>query len=245
MRQLIVGNWKMNGGLEAAGIMAAELAAAAPALDCDLVVCPPFTLIYPLVQALAAAPIAVGAQDCHQATTGAFTGEVSAPMLADVGARYVIVGHSERREYQQETSALVRSKTEAVLLAGLIPLICVGESEKQRRAGFEMETVGKQLAESLPDNFVGVVSYEPIWAIGTGLTARPADVASMHDFIRERLVARFGDNGARTRLLYGGSVKPGNAAELLAIGSVNGALVGGASLVAADFLGIARAARKG
>jgi triosephosphate isomerase len=247
MRQLIVGNWKMNGARESAIKMACELADAASGLACDLVICPPFTLLYPLALALDGTALAVGAQDCHQAATGAFTGDVAAPMVAETGATHVILGHSERRQYHGETDATVRAKVEAAVRAGLIPIVCVGESEAKRREGRETEVVGAQLAQSLPDNFVfgdfaGVVAYEPIWAIGTGLTPTVADVTAMHDFMRSQLVARFGAAAAQRPLLYGGSVKGSNAAQLLAVANVNGALVGGASLVASEFLAIAQAA---
>jgi triosephosphate isomerase (TIM) len=243
MRQLIAGNWKMNGLRESAVKLASELADAAPSLSCDLVICPPFPLLYPLGLVLDGTDVALGAQDCHAAVSGAFTGDVAAPMVAETGARYVIVGHSERRQYHNETDAMVRAKAEAAIKAGLTPIICVGESETQRRAGEQIEVVGRQLAESVPDGYTGVVSYEPIWAIGTGLTPTLEDVAAMHGFIRAQLLARLGEAAVGMRLLYGGSVKPSNAAELLGVPNVNGALVGGASLTAAEFLGIARTAR--
>ncbi len=242
MRPLIVGNWKMNGARESAIKMACELADAASGLACDLVICPPFTLLYPLALALDGTALAVGAQDCHQAAAGAFTGDVAAPMVAETGATHVILGHSERRQYHGETDAMVRAKVETAVRAGLIPIVCVGESAAERHAGHETEVVGAQLAHSLPDNFAGVVAYEPIWAIGTGLVPTVEDVTAMHDFMRAQLLARFGAGAAQRPLLYGGSVKASNAGQLLAVANVNGALVGGASLVASEFLAIAQAA---
>ena len=242
MRSFIVGNWKMNGARDGAIKLATEIADAAPGMGCDLAICPPFTLIYPLALVLDGTEVAVGGQDCHTATAGAFTGDVSAEMLADAGASCVILGHSERRQYHAETDALVRAKVQAAARAMLTPIVCVGESEAERQAGHHEAVVGAQLEGSLPDGFRGVVAYEPIWAIGTGLVPTGADVVAMHRLMRDRLVARFGDAGQQMRLLYGGSVKPGNAAQLLHLANVNGALVGGASLIAGDFLAIARAA---
>jgi triosephosphate isomerase len=187
----------------------------------------------------------VGGQDCHQAKQGAHTGDIAAPMLRDACATWVILGHSERRQNHGETDELVREKTLAAVEAGLTPIVCVGESADQRSGGQETEIVGWQLAGSLPKPFTGVVAYEPIWAIGTGRTASAEDVAIMHAFIREELVRQFGDSGHAIRILYGGSVKASNAAALLAIPNVDGALVGGASLKAEEFLAIARAAQDG
>ena len=242
MRALIAGNWKMNGLLADAGRIAAPLAAPAAELPCDLLVCPPATLLATVARLLAGSAVAVGAQDCHPAAPGAHTGDLSAAMLRDAGAAWVIVGHSERRTDHGETDALVRSKTTAALAAGLTPIVCVGETETERLAGGHLAIVRRQLTDGLPDGFTGAVAYEPVWAIGTGRTPTEAEVGEMHAAIRERLVARFGPAGAATRILYGGSVKPGNAAALLAVAEVGGALVGGASLNAADFLAIARAA---
>ena len=240
MRQLIAGNWKMFGlTAEAAGI-ATPLLDAGP-LTRDLLVCPPATQVAAVARLLAGSPVAVGGQDCHTATHGAHTGDISAPMLRDAGARYVILGHSERRQNHGETDSLVRAKTMAAVAAGLIPIVCVGESADERQAGWETAVVGKQLNGSLPDDFSGVVAYEPVWAIGTGRTATEADVAAMHLFIRQTLVRRFGAAGEALLILYGGSVRAANAASLLAVPHVGGALVGGASLKAEDFLGIARA----
>jgi triosephosphate isomerase (TIM) len=187
--------------------------------------------------------VAVGAQDCHPRASGAHTGDISAAMLRDCGATHVILGHSERRADHGETDALVRAKVEAAVSAGLMPVVCVGETEAQRETGEQDAAVAAQLAGSLPDGFAGVVAYEPVWAIGTGRTPTEADVAAMHAHIRAELVRRLGPAGAGLRILYGGSVKPGNAAALMALPEVGGALVGGASLVADDFLGIARAIR--
>jgi triosephosphate isomerase len=243
-RKLIVGNWKMNGSLAALAELAAIAQAAREAAGVDVAICPPFTLISAAVTR--GGGLAVGAQDCHEEPGGAHTGCVSAPMLQEAGARLVIVGHSERRAEQGESDALVRAKAEAALAAGLAAIVCVGESEAQRRAGDHVAVVTAQLAGSLPDRLRDaelVLAYEPVWAIGTGNVATPADVAQMHKVIREALIARFGDRGGRIRILYGGSVKPDNAAQLLRVDDVDGALVGGASLKAADFVPIVAAAR--
>ncbi len=241
MRQLIAGNWKMH------GLTAEAVAIVTPLLDArelvrDLLVCPPATQIAAVARILAGSRVAVGGQDCHAQTHGAHTGDISAAMLRDAGASFVILGHSERRQNHGEADALVRAKTLAAVTAELTPIVCVGETGAERQAGREAAVVGSQLAGSLPDHFAGVVAYEPVWAIGTGRTATEADVAAMHAFIRGQLVVRFGEAGQEIRILYGGSVRPANAASLLAIPHVGGALVGGASLKAEDFLGIARAA---
>ena len=240
MRQLIAGNWKMF-GLTAEAVAIATPLLEAGALTRDLLVCPPATQIALVSRLLAGSPVAVGGQDCHTETHGAHTGDISAPMLRDAGASYVILGHSERRQNHGETDRLVRAKTLAAVAAGLTPIVCVGESAEERQAGWETAVVGKQLHGSLPDDFAGIVAYEPVWAIGTGRTATEADVAAMHLFIRQALVRRFGPAGEAMLILYGGSVRPSNAASLLAVPHVGGALVGGASLKAADFLDIARA----
>jgi triosephosphate isomerase len=245
MRQLIAGNWKMHGLSEQANALAAGLRMGADGLNCDLLVCPPFVHVQTVSYLLKGSVIAVGGQDCHAAAQGAHTGDISAPMLADLGASFVILGHSERRQNHGETDATVREKALAAVQAELTPIVCVGEIEADRIAGRETEVVGAQLAGSLPDGFAGVVAYEPVWAIGTGRTPTEADVAAMHEFIRAALVRQLGAAGQGLRILYGGSVKPSNAASLLAIPDVGGALVGGASLIAEDFLGIARAARPG
>lgn len=233
---LIVGNWKMN-GLAAA---LSEIAAMAAA-DAGLWIAPPFTLVGQAV-ATAAGKVVIGGQDCHAAAAGAHTGDIAAAMLADLGAGFVIVGHSERRHDHGETDAQVRAKAMAVRAAGLQVIVCVGETQAQRDAGTQEAVVGAQLGGSLPDGADGlIVAYEPVWAIGTGRTPTPLEVAAIHGFIRATLVARFGAAGAGTRILYGGSVKPENAAVLLGQANVDGALVGGASLTAASLLAIARA----
>lgn len=242
MRQLIVGNWKMHGLTADALALARGVAAGADGLDCDLLLCPPFVHIAPVAQALVGSGVPVGGQDCHEAKEGAHTGDVSACMLRDVGASWVIVGHSERRQNHGETDELVREKVLAAMEAGLTPIVCVGETAYQRANGRETDVVGWQLARSLPKPFDGVVSYEPIWAIGTGHTATEHDVAAMHAFIREELVRQLGTAGEQIRLVYGGSVRAANARSLLAVPNVGGALVGGASLKADEFLAIARAA---
>lgn len=242
-RKLIAGNWKMNGSRAQLGELTAIAAAARAAAGIDVAICPPFTLI-PLAVPRAGG-IAIGAQDCHHADKGAFTGNISAAMIQDAGARMVIVGHSERRAEQGESDAIVRGKAETALRHGLVTIVCVGESESDREAGRAIEVVTAQLLGSLPqDGRDGelVVAYEPIWAIGTGKTATPADVAEMHAAIRGFLVDQFGDRGGRIRILYGGSVKADNAAELFAVPDVDGALVGGASLTALDFVPIIEAA---
>ncbi len=242
MRALIAGNWKMNGRLADVARIVAPLPAAAGALGCDLLVCPPATLLAAVARLLDGSAVSVGAQDCAALPDGAHTGDLSAGMLRDAGATCVIIGHSERRADHGETDGVVRAKVTQAVAAGLTPIVCVGESEAQRLDGHALDVVRGQLAGSLPDGFAGAVAYEPVWAIGTGRTPTPAQVAEVHAAIRAALVARFGAAGRGTRILYGGSVKPGNAAELLALAEVGGALVGGASLNAADFLAIARAA---
>jgi triosephosphate isomerase len=210
----------------------------------DLLVCPPATLIAAFAEKAQGKVITVGAQDCHPKASGAHTGDISAEMLADVGATAIIVGHSERRADHGESDVLVCQKAEAVWRAGLTAMVCIGETQHQRDAGQTLDICRGQLNVSLPEGAKAdnlVVAYEPVWAIGTGLTPTAADVEQIHTFIRELLIARFSSEGARIRILYGGSVKPSNAKELMAVASVNGALVGGASLKAADFLAIARA----
>ena len=244
VRPLIAGNWKMH-GLRSSVAELEKVIAGTAALrqTVDLMICPPVTLIITFA-ATARGVLAIGGQDCHPDPFGAFTGDVSAEMLADAGASAVIVGHSERRIGHHETDALVRAKVEAAVRAGLLAITCVGESRDDRGAGRTLGVVSSQLAGSLPDGAIGerlVVAYEPIWAIGTGLTPTRADIAEVHGFIRAWLAARYGATGQATRILYGGSVKPGNARDLLAVANVNGALVGGASLRAEEFLGIAAA----
>ncbi|MDW8314811.1 MAG: triose-phosphate isomerase [Rhodovarius sp.] len=248
MRPLVAGNWKMHGSLARARALAAALRSAADGVAAALLVCPPAIHIPAVAEVLAGSAIALGGQDCHPAAEGAHTGDISAPMLRDAGASYVILGHSERRSQHQESSALVRAKAEAALAAGLRPILCLGESEAERAAGRAEEVVARQLAESLPEGFAaggGVIAYEPVWAIGSGRTPSAAEIAAMHGFLRRQLRAGWGEAGAAVPILYGGSVKPGNAGAILALPEVGGALVGGASLVAEDFLAIARAAPGG
>lgn len=241
-RKLVAGNWKMNGSLQQLGEIAAIAAAARQVAGVDVALCPPFTLIAPAVARSGGLPI--GAQDVHADESGAHTGSVSAAMLKEVHAQLVIVGHSERRAECRETDAEVRAKALAALRSGLQTIVCVGESEAERSAGRHIEVVTAQLAGSLPDDGDGelVVAYEPIWAIGTGKVATPADVAEMHAAIRTALTDRFGERGGRIRILYGGSVKADNAADLFAVPDVDGALVGGASLTAELFVPIIEAA---
>jgi len=244
-RMLVAGNWKMNGDraamIEVRAI--AAIAAAQPAVD--VAICPPFTLIEAATVAAGAMP--VGGQDCHAADKGAHTGCISAPMLKEAGARLVIVGHSERRADQHETSGEVRAKAEAAIRHGLMAIVCVGETEAERDGGKTLDVVGEQLACSVPAGASAaqlVIAYEPVWAIGTGRTPSIADVGEVHAFIRARLKALLGGEGEGVRILYGGSVKAENAAELLNVADVDGALVGGASLTAVQFGPIIEAAAK-
>jgi triosephosphate isomerase len=253
---LIAGNWKMNGlgrggqGLAGKGIDGLALAAAIKeglaetALpSCELLVCPPFTLLSRVAALLAGSRVAVGGQDCHAEAKGAFTGDVSAEMLAEAGCRYVILGHSERRRLHGETSAAVRAKIEGARRAGLIPVLCVGETIEERLSGQAFAVVRRQLAESLPEGAAAaplVVAYEPVWAIGSGRTPSAEEIAEMHGEIRAAVGDGAGGEGA-PRILYGGSVDPAKAAGILALPEVGGALVGGASLEAESFLAIARA----
>ena len=249
-RKLIAGNWKMNGLRQSASALAGALAARARAagpLYWDPLICPPATLLGPVGTALHGSAVALGGQDCHPARSGAHTGDISAEMLADAGCRYVIVGHSERRADHGEDDALVRAKAEAAAAAGLVPIVCVGETAAQREAGEALRVIEAQVTGSLPPSVDGadmVVAYEPVWAIGSGQTATPAEVAQVHGHIRGLLARLLGGAGAAqaVRILYGGSVKPGSAAELLAVADVDGALVGGASLEAEDFWAIGEAA---
>jgi triosephosphate isomerase (TIM) len=242
-RSLIAGNWKMN-GLKADGLALAQaIRAGAGGLRADLLICPPATLLAPVGEALAGSAIALGGQDCHADRPGAHTGDIAAAMLADLGCRYVILGHSERRADHGESDEMVRAKVVAALAAGLIAIVCLGETEAQRDRGQALEVVARQLSFSLPENASAgntVVAYEPVWAIGTGRVASSADIVAIHAHLRGGLAGRFKD-AAGIRLLYGGSVKPGNAGEILTLPDVDGALVGGASLKAEDFLAIARA----
>ncbi|AYV48105.1 triose-phosphate isomerase [Caulobacter flavus] len=245
-RPLIAGNWKMFGleaSLDEARAVAAAVAQSPPAAR--VAICPPATLLHRMSEALSGESVIVGGQDCHAAPQGAYTGDIAAPMLADAGATLVILGHSERRGSYDETCEEVSAKVLAALAAGLEPVICLGETLAEREAGQAEPIVTGQARNSLPDELAGqafAVAYEPVWAIGTGLTPTPADIAAIHAAIRAVLVERFGDHGRAIPILYGGSVKPENAAEILALPEVGGALVGGASLKAKDFLAIIAAA---
>lgn len=247
IRPLVAGNWKMN-GLKAAAAeveaLRAALAGPLSAVAADVMIAPPATLLGHLAGATQGCSIQLAGQDCHAKASGAHTGDVSAEMLKDAGASAVIVGHSERRADHGEIDPIVRAKAEAAHRAGLVAIVCVGETRAEREAGHTLEIVGGQLAGSLPDAVTPentVVAYEPVWAIGTGLTPTPDDVAEVHAAIRKDLVARFGRHGEAIRILYGGSVKPDNAKTLMSVANVNGALVGGASLKASDFTAIIRA----
>ena len=245
-RPLIAGNWKMFGleaSLDEARAVAAAIAARPPAAR--VAICPPTTLLHRLSDAMAGESVLVGGQDCHPKPSGAHTGDVSAAMLADAGARLVILGHSERRAAYDESDALVSAKVEAALAAGLEPIVCCGETCEQRDAGQAEAVVTAMARGSLPDSLAGqafAVAYEPVWAIGTGRTPTGAEIAAIHAALRAVLVERFGQHGATVPILYGGSVKPDNAREILATAEVGGALVGGASLKASDFLAIIEAA---
>lgn len=237
-RKLAAGNWKMNGTGAALDALGA-IAAAHPAPTVDILICPPATLLSRASQTVSGSAVTLGGQDCHAEASGAHTGDISAAMLADAGASAVILGHSERRADHAETDAQVCAKTRAALEAGLIAVVCIGETLEQREAGQTLDVVCGQLAGSLPDGITGnqiVVAYEPVWAIGTGKVPTLEQIAEVHDALRGQLLGRFGaETGSAIRLLYGGSVKPGNAAEIFAVSNVDGALVGGASLNAADF----------
>jgi triosephosphate isomerase (TIM) len=243
-RPLVAGNWKMNGLRESLNEAASicKAVAAGGAGKAEIVVCPPATLLMAVTAICEGTKVGVGGQDCHAEASGAFTGDISAEMLKDAGATYVILGHSERRAGHHETNEQVRAKAKAGLRAGLMAIVCVGETRAERDAGGALAIVGKQLASSIPDNSPPgriVIAYEPVWAIGTGLTPAPRDIAEMHAFIRERMNQHLPGQGANLRILYGGSVSPANAAELLSIEDVDGALVGGASLSSAEFMAIA------
>ena len=233
--KLIAGNWKMNGLKASLSELDALIAAPAPE-GCDLLICPPATLVAAFAARAAGTHVRIGGQDCHWQVSGAHTGDISAEMLADAGASHIIVGHSERRTDHAETDAVVKAKAQAVARAGLTPILCIGETLAQREAGETLAVIRRQLAGSVPEGLATlVIAYEPVWAIGSGLTPTVAQVAEVHAAIRAVV-------GAGVPILYGGSVKPSNAAELLAVPHVDGALVGGASLKAADFLGIAAGA---
>jgi triosephosphate isomerase (TIM) len=246
VRPFVAGNWKMNGLSASLGEIEAmrRAADAGEAGEAELAVCPPATLLAPAAAKLKGSRLALGAQDCSPEPSGAFTGDISAAMIKDAGAAYVIVGHSERRTLHHETDELVRAKAEAALKAGLVPIVCVGETKAERERGEQAAVVIRQLRRSLPHGATSetvVIAYEPIWAIGTGLIPTPGDVAAVHNGIRTLLAEVGGPRAAKTRLLYGGSVRPSNCQELLTLDNVDGALVGGASLKAADFLAIAAA----
>ena len=245
-KPLVAGNWKMNGIRDSIRVLhdiregySAELKARV-----DLLVCPPATLLHPFAEGAKGSGIALGGQDAHAEQSGAYTGNVSAEMLADLGATHVILGHSERRAYHRESDAEVKAKAKAAFRAGLVAIVCVGETREEREGGRALDVVGAQVRGSLPEGASVsnlVIAYEPVWAIGTGLTPTPEDVAEVHALIRRELGSLVGPAAGRVRILYGGSVKPSNARELLSVPNVDGALVGGASLVAKDFLGIAEA----
>ena len=240
MQKLAAGNWKMN-GLAASLAEIEALATAHPTPGCDVLICPPATLLSRVSDAALGTSVQTGAQDCHPKDSGAHTGDISAAMVRDAGGAFVIVGHSERRADHGEDDALVRAKAEAAHDAGLIAIVCVGETLEEREAGRTLEVVGGQVAGSLPDDATAedtVVAYEPVWAIGTGKIPTTDEIALVHADIRARLTSRFGADGEGMRILYGGSVKASNAAEIFAVPNVDGALVGGASLKAADFGGI-------
>ncbi len=246
LKKLIAGNWKMN-MLASEGVgLARDIGARAQHVSCDLLVCPPATILRPVAEALANTVVAAGGQDCHEANSGAFTGEVSAAMVGDAGANHVILGHSERRHGLGETDARVRTKTQAAHAAGLVAIVCIGETEAERDAGQTLDVLSTQLAGSLPETGVTgtntVVAYEPVWAIGTGRTPTLDEVEAAHGHTRATLESALGAEAGSVRLLYGGSMKPENAESLLAVANVDGGLIGGASLDAESFLAIAHAA---
>ena len=237
-RKLAAGNWKMN-GLREALVEVKALHVALPNPSCDVLICPPATLLRSMAKVCDDMQIDVGGQDCHENTAGAHTGDISASMLADTGASYVILGHSERRASYDESNAQIRAKTRAAWDAGLTAIVCIGETLDEREAANTLDIVGGQLAISVPDGATPenlVVAYEPVWAIGTGKTPTLDEIAEVHGFIRSKLCDRFGESaGSDVRILYGGSMNPKNAAEIAAVVNVDGGLVGGASLKAADF----------
>ena len=242
-RKLAAGNWKMNGSLAALSQLD-QIAQETGSLDVETLICPPYLYVSEALTRVSGHQLNIGVQDCHFETSGAHTGDISASMIADLGASHVILGHSERRADHDESSEDVREKARTAMAAGLTAIICVGESEKQRLAKNTLDIIGGQLAISVPDASKAanmVIAYEPVWAIGTGRTATTAEIDEVHDFIRTRLKDRFGEEGANMTVLYGGSVKPTNAAEIFATNNVDGALVGGASLKAQDFVPIVRA----
>jgi triosephosphate isomerase len=246
-RPLVAGNWKMNGLKRSSAELEKIVAGAAEVAGrTDLLICPPATLLAAFGKAAAGSKVAIGGQDCHHAASGAYTGDIAAEMLADAGATFAIVGHSERRTIHKETDADINAKTKAAWRAGLVAIICIGETREERDAKKTLDVLGRQIDGSVPDGATAantVIAYEPVWAIGTGLTPTTADVAEAHGFIRKRLASRHPTAADGIRILYGGSVKPSNAKELMSVTDVDGALVGGASLLATDFLGIAAAYR--
>lgn len=248
IRPLVAGNWKMNG----TSASLSELVAIGNGFlkgletETDALVCVPATLLWRAAEIFHRSPVKAGGQDCHAKESGAHTGDISAEMLRDAGASFVIVGHSERRADHGETDAVVHAKADAAWRAGITAIICIGETETERRSGATLDVLSRQIAGSVPasaTHVTAVVAYEPVWAIGTGLTPSADDVTEAHAHIRSELRKLIGPEAERTRILYGGSVKPSNAVELLAVANVDGALVGGASLKASDFLGIAEAYR--
>ena len=244
-KPLVAGNWKMNGLAAQLPELEAIAAGARKYPGLDIALCPPATLLTRAAAAIANAPVILGGQDCHPDASGADTGDISAEMLADAGAKLVIVGHSERRADHGETDALVRKKAEAAWRAGLMAILCIGETRTEREAGRALDVIATQLGGSVPDGATPanlVIAYEPVWAIGTGLVATPGDIAEAHAHIRSGLIARFGKGAAEIGILYGGSVKPDNAGAVFSVQDVDGALVGGASLKASDFLAIITAA---
>ena len=237
MKKLAAGNWKMN-GTRASLAEVAALLAAHPAPACEMLLCPPATLIAQMADAARGSALLVGAQDCHAKPQGAHTGDISVAMLKDAGATHVILGHSERRTDHGETDELVRAKAEAAVDAGLVAIVCIGETEAEHDAGKTLAVIGSQIDGSIPGGATAanlVVAYEPVWAIGTGRTPTLAEIAEVHSFLRGRLRGLIGDEAEGVRILYGGSVKPSNAGDIFAVPHVDGALVGGASLKAADF----------
>jgi triosephosphate isomerase (TIM) len=237
MKKLAAGNWKMNGTTASLAEVAA-LVSAHPSPSCEMLLCPPATLISQMAQAVGGTALMIGGQDCHARISGAHTGDISAAMLKDAGASHVILGHSERRTDHGEKDALVRAKAETAVEAGLVAIVCIGETEAERDAGKTLAVIGTQLDGSIPMGATAanlVVAYEPVWAIGTGRTPTLTEIEEVHSFLRGRLRGLIGDEAEGVRLLYGGSVKPSNAAEIFEIPNVDGALVGGASLKAADF----------
>lgn len=238
VKPIIIGNWKMNGlTQEADHIVSSLLTYAEQHKDfAPTVICPPFTQLYHISKHLKNSPLKLGAQDCHTAEKGAHTGNISAEMLKDVGAEYVILGHSERRTDHKESNALILQKTLAAQKAALLPVVCIGETKEERESGKYKDVIADQIKGSLPEHFTGLVAYEPVWAIGTGVSAKNEDIAEVIHFIREKLVAQYGENGKKTPILYGGSVKPNNVKDIFAISELGGVLVGGVSLLPEDFL---------